>query len=103
MDYQIIWSPIALDSLDRACFRISRDRPLAASSFRQNVFDTVDQLKKLPRIGSLFEEDRTKTWRELFCEPYRIFYRVFDSNLMVQIALLWHASREGPSRADLLS
>ena len=103
MAYEITWTRIGLESLEHAVRRIATDKPFAAETFRESVNLTVDPLALFPQLGQTFEAEGIANLRELFCEPYRIYYRVLASKSSVQILLLWHASREDPSRADLLS
>lgn len=53
-------------------------------------------------MGSPYEADRTNRWREIFVDSYRIFYRVANRESAVYIASIRHASRDEPTRADLL-
>ena len=102
MDYDVIWTQTGSELLERAVRFIAIDRPQTADVFRSRAIGAVERLKQLPHLGPVLEAVPSRTVREVFCDPYRIFYRVFDSRRAVHIISLWHSSREEPTRADLL-
>jgi plasmid stabilization system protein ParE len=81
---------------------IAAERPRAAESFRSGVEATVTRLKRLPLSGVVVEANRIPNLREVYCHPYRIIYRVYESKKVIHVVNLWHAARDEPTRADLL-
>lgn len=102
MPAEVVWTQPSLESLEEAVLRIRQERPHAADRFQQLVHETVDRLIDFPLIGAECDIPNVPRIRELFCSPYRIFYRYFEARNSVHVLLLWHSSRDDPTRADLL-
>ena len=102
MPAEIEWTRPCLGSLEQAVLRIRRERPQAADRFHRLVHETVDQLADFPLMGAESEIPNVNHIRELFCSPYRIFYRYFEVRNSIHVLLLWHSSRDDPTRVDLL-
>jgi addiction module RelE/StbE family toxin len=84
---QVIWSPPALDDLDRIVAYIEDSNPWAASRLAVQIISAADSLERLPRRGRPGIEFGT---RELVVAPYVIVYRVADR---VEIARIWHGAQ----------
>ena len=102
MVYTINWTRTASEGLDRALDPNQFDIPSASLDLRKRILESVERLATAPHSGSVVDHASKKYWREVYCHPFRIYYRVFESKRIVSIALIWHASRDEPTRADLL-
>lgn len=86
---QIIWTEPSLDQLDDIAEYIALDNPTAASALVQDVFRKVDRLEEFPDSGREPPELPNSVYREIVCNPCRIFYRHEGD-----IVLILHVMRE---------
>ncbi len=86
---RIIWTEPALDQLDEIAEYIALDNPVAASTLVAKIFKIVDGLEQSPNFGREPPELSDSVYRELVCNPCRIFYRQEGEN-----ALMLHVMRD---------
>lgn len=96
MDFAVIWTERAAKDLAQLVARIALDKPKAADKFRIAVLTTVERIGLLPQLGGIYEQSPELGVREFTFPPYRIFYRVIDTNRTVEILTIWHGSRMEP-------
>ena len=80
---RIIWTEPALDQLDDIAEYIALDSPVAASTLIANIFKKVDGLEQFPNSGREPPELPDSVYRELVCNPCRIFYRQEGENVFI--------------------
>lgn len=80
---KIIWTEPALDQLDDIAEYIALDNPIAASELVVKVFKEVDRLQKFPNSGRESPELPGSIYREVICNPCRIFYRREGTNVLI--------------------
>ncbi len=80
---KIIWAEPALDQLDEIAEYIALDNPLAASKLIKKVFNRVDRLEQFPKSGREPPELPDSVYREVICNPCRIFYRIDGSKILI--------------------
>jgi plasmid stabilization system protein ParE len=102
VDYKIIWTESGIYALEQILDYFAHERPNIVAEVRGRVHATVDQLIQFPLMGAKTDIENAPSLRELYCHPYRIFYRVSDRRQEVHVVNLWHAARDEPTRADLL-
>lgn len=102
MPFEIIWSDGATSSLVESLEYVKNESTVAAERLKCEIEETVLSLKRFPFIGPVYERDEFRRIRELICEPFRIFYRVYQEQSRIVVLKVWHASRDEPTRADLL-
>ena len=88
---EIVWTPKALEDLERLLDYISSDAPAAARRYAQKLITHVDILAAHPLLGSYIPEDRGHLYRELRQGNYRVIYRTDGQR--VYIVALHHAAR----------
>ncbi len=98
MDYQIIWSPEALNQLSDLVRFISRDNPTAAEKLGNAIIEEILLLGKFPRTGKKFLKLDRDDVREISLPPYRIIYQIHDHRTTVSITTIWHSARQEPER-----
>jgi plasmid stabilization system protein ParE len=96
MDFKIIWSSRGIDTLGELVEYIARDNSIAARKMGEAVFQKASLLGQHPRLGKVFAELNHDDVREILVRPYRIVYRVQDSNRTVTILTVWHGARQEP-------
>lgn len=88
-DFEVFWSEVAVQDLERIVDFIEREAPIAA----QRVFDEIAErsrnLESLPFRGRVVLElarYEVTTYRELIVPPYRLMYRI-DGNRVLVVAV----------------
>ena len=87
----IIWSPQSLNDLENIANYIAQDSPFYASSFIENIIQTVENLALFPQIGRKVPEFNNPNIREIFYKRYRIIYQLSENS--VEILTIFHSSR----------
>jgi plasmid stabilization system protein ParE len=70
---------------------ISRDKPSAAISFREQTETVLRKLEDFPKSGRIIPEFPDLPYREVIISPYRFFYRIKDN--VVWIVAVWHSAQ----------
>ena len=70
------WSPLALERAGDIASYIAMDKPSAAESWIQGLFETVERLKPHPMSGRVVPEVNIERIREIIYGAYRVIYRV---------------------------
>lgn len=80
---KIVWTEPALDQLDGIAEYIALDNPVAASELVARAFRSVDRLEKFPDSGREPPELPGSVYREVVCNPCRIFYRCAGNSVFI--------------------
>ena len=91
MDYEVVWSPGAVEDVDSLAEYIARDSPFYAGAVVEKILDTAKKLKDFPHAGRIVPELEDETIRERFVYSYRLIYRVERSR--VTILAILHGKR----------
>jgi toxin ParE1/3/4 len=70
---------------------IRRDKPSAATRFRQQTEKVLRRLEDFPESGKVISEFPDLPYREVIISPYRFFYRIKDD--VVWIVAGWHGAQ----------
>ena len=97
MDLKIIWTPRGLATLRSSLEYVAERNPGAAARLGASILRAVDRLKTFPQFGHVFHDLGREDVRELLVRPYRIFYRVSESQRAVFILTIWHGARREPA------
>ncbi|VAW85888.1 Death on curing protein, Doc toxin [hydrothermal vent metagenome] len=84
--YNVIWSKVAEEDLTSIIKYIHSTSPSAAKKQLTKIKYKVSDLNSLPLRGRIvpeLEENGILQYRELIISPWRIIYRVSDSNVYV--------------------
>ncbi len=74
---RIVWSPLAIERAYEAAKYIARDKPEAARSWLEGVFEAVELLEAFPQSGRMVPEIGLPEYREIvYRKSYRIVYYV---------------------------
>lgn len=96
MDFKIIWSPRGLETFQDLVDYISRDNPAAARRFGLRILGKVSLLAKQPQLGMKFQKLDRDDVREIAAPPYRIIYRVHQTERAITVLTVWHGARQEP-------
>jgi plasmid stabilization system protein ParE len=88
---KILFTPTARAQFLSAISYIRRDKPSAATRFRQRAEKSLKRLLEYPESGRPIPEFPELPYRELIVPPYRFFYRV--KNDIVWIIAVWHGAQ----------
>ncbi|NOR40242.1 MAG: type II toxin-antitoxin system mRNA interferase toxin, RelE/StbE family [Gammaproteobacteria bacterium] len=84
--YDVKWAAIAEQDLTAIIKYIHSDNPLAAKDSLEKIKAKVSNLESLPHRGRIVPELMQQgilQYRELVIPPWRIIYRISDSNVYV--------------------
>lgn len=84
--YDVVWAEIAEEDLRAIIKYIHSDNPLAAKDSLEKIKTKVSDLNSLPLRGRIVPEllqQGILQYRELLVLPWRIIYRISDSNVYV--------------------
>jgi toxin ParE1/3/4 len=87
MDYEVIWSPEALDDIDGIAEFHSKTDVFYAQIIVEGLIDRSRALQYQPLRGRYVPELAPLEYREVFCYSYRLIYRV-DQKLVEIIAAI---------------
>ena len=88
---KILFTPTVRVQFLSAISHIRRDKPSAATRFRQRAEKSLKRLLEYPDSGRFIPEFPELPYRELIVPPYRFFYRVKDD--IVWIVAVWHGAQ----------
>lgn len=88
------WTEAALSDLRAIEAYLARHSPRYAQSLIERIFTRSGELADHPQLGPMVSEYDDAALRELFEDPYRIVYRVLETQ--VDIVAVVHASRRIP-------
>ncbi|ALO44927.1 type II toxin-antitoxin system RelE/ParE family toxin [Pseudohongiella spirulinae] len=72
----IEWSPLALERAGEIAAYIALDKPTAAESWLDGLFESVERLEPHPMSGRVVPEINIERIREVIYGAYRVIYRV---------------------------
>jgi toxin ParE1/3/4 len=94
MDFRVeIKSPAIADLADIVSY-LAEDNPDAARKLGNALLDAALSLSQAPYKGSSYS--KLASVRKLTLRPYKIFYRVNESNKLVEVLRFWHSARSEP-------
>jgi toxin ParE1/3/4 len=76
---EVIWSPKALDQVDRIADHIALDSRSHATQMVTRIVQAARRLESFPDIGSRVPEFQDASIREIRVYSYRILYRIVSS------------------------
>lgn len=84
--YKVLWAKTAEDDLTSIIQYIHSENPLAAKDSLEKIKRKTSNLNSLPLRGRIVPELREQGifhYRELIISPWRIIYRISESNVYV--------------------
>jgi toxin ParE1/3/4 len=89
---KVIWSPSALDDVDRIAEYIARDAPAKAALFATRLLQSAGRLETFPSSGRPIPEIGDSSCREIILGAYRVMYRIVGD--AVWITGVVHGARD---------
>ena len=90
MDYQIEWSPEAVEDIEEIAAYIRKDSPIYAQKVVEELISAARRLSQLPLRGRNVPE--LHSYRECFVYSYRLIYRVNERDVLI-VAVI-HGKRQ---------
>lgn len=84
--YRVLWAEIAEEDLTAVIKYIYSENPSAAKDNLKMIKSKVSKLNSLPQRGRIVAELKEQgilQYREIIVPPWRIIYRISDSNVYV--------------------
>jgi addiction module RelE/StbE family toxin len=89
---KVIWAERAIDDLTNIADYASRYSDKYASSIISKLFNKVNVLKKMPRMGRVVPEKNDENIRELIEGNYRIIYEVKGDD-RIEVLMVHHSAQ----------
>jgi plasmid stabilization system protein ParE len=81
---KVVWTFFAVERTNEAAAYIARDKPEAARSWLEGVFEAVDRLEQFPESGRVVPEIGLPEYREIVCRrSHGIVYCVGKSSVRI--------------------
>jgi toxin ParE1/3/4 len=96
MAFQVLITDRANQDLSEIVAFIKKDNPGAAEKLGHAMIDHLKILRDFPFVGRMVPERGNSRLREIIHFPYRIVYRVNESENLIQVLRFWHAARGKP-------
>jgi len=90
------WTDRAAADFETVLRYMEKKAAEAAGKLRLALLDTARLLAANPYIGPRCEDIGSGRIREVYCHPYRVFYRVYPKKRIVELLSIWHSSRQDP-------
>lgn len=88
---RLIWSPDAVDDLERICEYIARDSQQYAKLFAERIVNLIEGIPLHPRLGMVLPQYGSESIRERLFQNYRIIYRLHGDD--IEIVTIFHSAR----------
>ncbi|HHJ16915.1 MAG TPA: type II toxin-antitoxin system RelE/ParE family toxin [Gammaproteobacteria bacterium] len=83
MEYQVTWSPEAVEDLESIAEYIDRDSSYYAQSVISQVLEASRKIKEFPLIGRMVPEIGDENIRERFIYSYRLVYKIQQQRILI--------------------
>jgi plasmid stabilization system protein ParE len=92
---EIVWSRSADRDVAQVYAYLESQSYRAARRFIRRLFEALDTLAEMPRMGKVSPIETEKEYRELVVEHHKIFYYIDENRLI--IGRLWD-TRQDPTK-----
>ncbi|MBI3830945.1 MAG: type II toxin-antitoxin system RelE/ParE family toxin [Planctomycetes bacterium] len=96
MAYEVVFSPAADLDLSAVVGTIENERPGAGIRMGLRILAQLNSISDFPLAGHIVPEFQNPELRELAQWPYRIVYRVVESEKQIEVVRIWHTARGTP-------
>jgi toxin ParE1/3/4 len=96
MAFKVLVTELANEDLASGVRFIAKDNPSAAENFGLALVGKLKLLRDHPRFGRVLPERSDPDIREIIHAPYRIIYRVRESEQIIEVLRIWHGARGEP-------
>ena len=82
---KIVWSPLAVSQARDIASYIALDKPSAAESWINHIFNCVERLQEFPESGRVVPEINRKNIREIVQGDYRVIYKITENTIDILV------------------
>ncbi len=97
MDYQVIWTPRSLSTLQELVEFVAARNPDAARRLGRRILNRVELIGKHPLIAERFHPLARGDIRDYPVPPVRLIYRVHRERGVIYVLTVWHGARDEPA------
>lgn len=97
MDYPIIWTEPAIDSLGEIVREIAQDNRTAAQRLGLELVERMEIAQQFPRSGPLYRRVDGREIRCLTHGNYRVYYEICGQPDRVEVVAVRHSARAHPN------
>jgi addiction module RelE/StbE family toxin len=90
MDYEVIWSPEALEDAEEIAQHIHKDSPHYAGVVTEKVIEASRTLDHFANRGRIVPELGLDDYREIFVYSYRLIYHVGQRSVLIVAVIHGH-------------
>ena len=83
MDFEVVWSPEAIEDLESIAQFIARDSAFYAGAVVEKIIATARSLPQFPRLGRMVPEIEEESLRERLAYSFRLIYRIREESILV--------------------
>lgn len=92
---EIVWSESADRDVAQVYAYLESQSYRAARRFIRRLFEAIDTLAEMPRMGKVSDVETEREYRELVVEHHKVFYYLEETRLV--IVRLWD-TRQDPTK-----
>ncbi len=83
MDFEIVWSPEAIEDIESIAEYIARDSEQYARSVVTEIVSVGRKISEFPKLGRVLPELEDESIRERFVYSYRIVYKLESERVLI--------------------
>lgn len=96
MDFQIVWSDPAIESLRLIVEEVAGDNPTGAFDLGTKLVDRMEVTRRFPEAGPVYQSAEPLIVRCLTTDNYRLYYQIVQEARRVIVLAVRHCAREQP-------
>lgn len=96
MDYQVIWTPRGLSTLQELLEYVAEHNPDAARRLGERILNRVELIRRHPLIAERFHPLDRDDIHDYPVPPVRLIYRVHRERSVIYMLTVWHGARDEP-------
>jgi plasmid stabilization system protein ParE len=96
MDFQVIWTDPAIESLGEIVRGIAQDNRTAAQQLGLELVERMEITQQFPRSGPFYRRIDGREIRCLTHGNYRLYYEIIAQSLRVEVLAVRHSARMPP-------
>lgn len=94
MARRLVWSPEAVEDIERIASYIERDSVHYARAVASRIVALADSISDFPDMGRVVPEINDPSYRERFVHKYRIIYHLKDARILIVAVIHGHRMLE---------
>lgn len=96
MDFQIVWTEPAIDSLGAIVTEVAAENRSAALQLGTKLIERIEVAARFPEAGPVYQRAEPLEVRCLTMENYRLYYRARHDRKCIEVLAVRHCARALP-------